>query len=313
MTTLQPIPTQEQVRDVIREREQRTGWFLVLPAIIVLLLVFAYPIGRAFWLSLFTQNLGTQLRLEFSGLENYGRMVGDGRFWRSMWNTSVFTAASVLLELVLGMAVALVLNQSFRGRGLVRTITLIPWALPTALMGLAWAWIFNDQFGVVNDILLRLGVIDTGITWLGDPVLAMVAVVLADVWKTTPFIAILLLAGLQSISTDLYEAHSIDGASPWQSFRTITLPLLMPQIVIAVLFRFAQAFGIFDLIQVMTGGGPGGATETVSLYIYATVMRYLDFGYGAALVVVTFLLLVLAVAIAAYFLSRSRTHATGTR
>jgi hypothetical protein len=143
------------------------------------------------------------------------------------------------------MGVALVLNQSFKGRGLVRTITLIPWALPTALMGLAWAWIFNDQFGVVNDILMRLGIINTGITWLGDPTLAMVAVVLADVWKTTPFIAILLLAGLQSISTDLYEAHSIDGATPWQSFWKITIPLLMPQIVIALLFRFAQAFGIF--------------------------------------------------------------------
>lgn len=271
------------------------------------------PDWAGFWLSFFTQNLGTQLQAEFSGLENYGRMVGDGRFWRTLLNTTIFTSASVLLELILGMGVALVLNQTFRGRGIVRTITLIPWALPTALMGLAWAWIFNDQFGVVNDILRRLGLIETGITWLGDPALAMVAVVLADVWKTIPFIALLLLAGLQSISSDLYEAHAIDGASPWQSFRRITLPLLMPQIVIALLFRFAQAFGIFDLIQVMTGGGPGGATETVSIYIYSTVMRYLDFGYGAALVVVTFLLLIAAVAIAFYVLSRSRAHAAGDR
>jgi multiple sugar transport system permease protein len=249
----------------------------------------------------------------FSGLDNYGRMVGDGRFWQSLWNTTIFTAASVLVELILGMGVALVLNQSFRGRGIVRTISLLPWALPTALMGLAWAWIFNDQYGIVNDILLRLGILKTGISWLGDPTLAMMAVIIADVWKTTPFIALLLLAGLQSISSDLYEAHSIDGASAWQSFWKITVPLLMPQIVIALLFRFAQAFGIFDLIQVMTGGGPAGATETVSIYIYGTVMRYLDFGYGAALVVVTFLLLVAAVAIAAYFLSKARANAAGAR
>jgi multiple sugar transport system permease protein len=228
-----------------------------------------------------------------------------------VWNSAVFTTASVILELILGMGIALVLNQSFRGRGPVRTIAILPWALPTALIALAWAWIFNDQYGVVNDILLRFGLIRTGINWLGEPTLAMLAVILADVWKTTPFISILLLAGLQSIPSDLYEAQAIDGATPWQSFRLITLPLLMPQIVIALLFRFAQAFGIFDLIAVMTGGGPGGATEMVSLYIYATVMRYLDFGYGAALVVVTFLLLVLAVAIASYLLSRSRARASG--
>ncbi|MBK4732394.1 sugar ABC transporter permease [Oxynema sp. CENA135] len=292
--------------DTIRGRDQLTGWILVTPALLLLLLVFAYPIGRAFVLSLFAENLGTNLQAEFTGLSNYARMFGDGRFWQSIWNTSIFTTASVILELIFGLGIALVLNQSFPGRGAVRTIAIIPWALPTAIMALAWAWIFNDQFGVVNDILMRLGLIQQGINWLGNPALAMVAVVVADVWKTTPFISILLLAGLQSISEDLYEAHAIDGATPWQSFRQITLPLLMPQITIALLFRFAQAFGIFDLIQVMTGGGPGGATEMVSVYIYANVMRYLDFGYGAALVVVTFLLLIVVVAIAAYFLSKSR-------
>jgi len=297
--------------DTLQAQEQRTGWLLLLPALLLLALVFAYPILRAFWLSLFTQNLGTQLKLVFSGLDNYGRMVGDGRFWQSLWNTSIFTLASVFLELILGMGVALVLNQSFPGRGIVRTISLLPWALPTALMGLAWAWIFNDQYGIVNDILLRLGILETGVSWLGNPTLAMMAVIIADVWKTTPFIALLLLAGLQSISSDLYEAYAIDGASAWQSFWKITVPLLLPQIVIALLFRFAQAFGIFDLVQVMTGGGPAGATEMVSIYIYGTIMRYLDFGYGAALVVVTFLLLIAAVAIAAYCLSRARANAAG--
>ena len=288
------------------KQEKFTGWVMLLPALLVLGLVFIYPIARAFWLSWFTENLGTQLQPVFSGLSNYQRMVGDGRFWQSLWNTSIFTIVSVVLELLLGLGVALVLNKAFFGRGVVRTVAIIPWALPTAVMGLAWAWIFNDQYGVVNDILLRLGLVDTGINWLGTPTLAMIALIVADVWKTTPFISIILLAGLQSISEDLYEAHRMDGASPWQSFWQITLPLLMPQILIALLFRFAQSFGIFDLVQVMTGGGPAGSTETVSIYIYSTVMRYLDFGYGAALVVVTFLLLVLAVAIISLLLKKVR-------
>ncbi len=294
------------VNKTIGQKEKTTGWLLLIPALVVLGFVFVYPIMRAFWLSLFAENLGTELEPVFTGLNNYGRMIGDGRFWVSMWNTTVFTLFSVGLELVLGMLTALVLNRSFRGRSIVRTIALIPWALPTAVMGLAWAWIFNDQFGVVNDLLLRLGLIETGINWLGQPTLAMAALIIADVWKTTPFISIILLAGLQSIPEDLYEAHAIDGANAWQSFYQITLPLIMPQVLIALLFRFAQAFGIFDLVQVMTGGGPAGTTETVSIYIYSTVMRYLDFGYGAAMVVITFLLLIIAVAITAWFLSKTR-------
>ncbi len=293
----------------LRSQEQLTGWLLLLPALTLLLLVFAYPIGRAFWLSLFTENLGTNLQPVFSGLSNYSRMAIDGRFWQSIWNTTLFTVVALVLELVLGTAIALLLHQSFKGRGIVRTVAILPWALPTSLIALTWTWIFNDQFGVWNDMLLRLGVIQSPVNWLGTPTLALLATIAADVWKTTPFVSILLLAGLQSISDDLYEAHAIDGASPWQSFRHITLPLLLPQILIAMLFRFAQSFGIFDLIQVMTGGGPAGATEMVSLYIYATVMRYLDFGYGAALVVVTFLVLILAVAIAALIINRLRKRA----
>ena len=145
------------------KQEKVTGWLLLIPALFILSLVFIYPIVRAFWLSWFTENLGTQLEPVFSGLTNYQRMLGDGRFWQSIWNTSVFTFFSVTLELLLGLAIALVLNESFFGRGIVRTIAIIPWALPTAVMGLAWAWIFNDQYGVVNDLLLRLGLINTGI------------------------------------------------------------------------------------------------------------------------------------------------------
>lgn len=299
--------------DTIRKREKQTGWLLITPALIILAFVFVYPIARAFWLSLFTQNLGTQLEPIFSGFNNYGRMVGDGRFWQSLWNTTIFTTVAIFLELVFGMTFALVLNQAFFGRSFARTAALIPWALPTAVMGLAWAWIFNDQYGVINDILFRLGIINEAITWLGEPTRAMFALIVADVWKTTPFIALILLAGLQSISSDLYEAHAIDGATPIQSFKQITLPLLVPQILISLLFRFAQSFGIFDLVQVMTGGGPAGATEMVSIYIYATVRRYLDFGYGAALVTVTFLLLIIVVAIAAFFLSQNRINISGER
>jgi multiple sugar transport system permease protein len=297
--------------DFIRSRDRNVGWLLTLPALVLLLGVFAYPIAQAVWQSFFVRNLATRLVPSFNGVDNYIRMAGDGRFWQDLANSASFTGISVVLELIIGMGIALVLHQPFRGQGLVRTIAILPWALPTALIALAWTWIFNDQYGVVNDLLQRLGLTEHGVNWLGDPILAMISLIIADVWKTTPFIAILLLAGLQAIPTDLYEAHAIDGASPWQSFRHITLPLLLPQIVIALLFRVAQAFGIFDLVSVMTGGGPGGATEMVSLYIYATVMRYLDFGYGAALVVVTFLLLVLAVAIASFLFNQLRTKTTG--
>jgi multiple sugar transport system permease protein len=290
----------------MQQRERRWGWMLLAPALGLLSLVFVYPIGRALWQSLFLQNLGTELQPIFGGWRNYERLWGDGRFWQSLSNSVQFTIASVTLELLLGLGIALVLHQAFRGRGIVRTIAILPWALPTALMALAWTWVFNDEFGLLNDLLLRVGWIKTGINWLGDPRLAMGALIVADVWKTTPFISILLLAGLQSIPTDLYEAHAIDGAKPWQSFRDITLPLLLPQILIAALFRIAQAFGMFDLVAVMTGGGPAGSTEMVSLYIYAIVMRYLDFGYGAALVTITFLLLILSIWLIAHLLKQLR-------
>ena len=296
----------------IESQTQRTGFYLLLPAIAVLLLVFAYPIGRSLWLGLFAQNLGTELQPVFIGLDNYVRILGDGHFWQTFWITLRFTVISVALELLLGLGIALVLNRPFQGRSAVRTIAILPWALPTALIALGWTWIFNDQYGIANDILLRLGLLQTGINWLGEPFTATVALIIADVWKTTPFISIILLAGLQSIPTDLYEAYAIEGASAWQRFWHITLPLLLPQIIIAVLFRFAQAFGIFDLMQVMTGGGPGGATEVVSLYIYANAMRYLDFGYASALIVVTFLLLLAVIALCSVIIQRSRDR-SGTR
>ncbi|MDX2230168.1 MAG: sugar ABC transporter permease [Leptolyngbyaceae cyanobacterium bins.349] len=290
----------------IQEQEKRTGLYFLLPATALLLLVFAYPIARSLWLGLFAQNLGTELEPVFVGLSNYTRILGDRHFWHTFFITTRFALIAVSVELILGMGIALLLHRAFRGRDLVRTIAILPWALPTALIALGWTWIFNDQFGVANDILLRLGLTTTGINWLGEPMTATLALLIADIWKTTPFISLLLLAGLQSIPQDLYEAHTLEGATPLQSFWQITLPLLVPQIVIAVLFRFAQTFGIFDLMQVMTGGGPGGATEVVALYIYTNAMRYLDFGYAAALIAVTFIVLVLVIVICRGLIARSR-------
>ncbi|XGV98019.1 MAG: carbohydrate ABC transporter permease [Leptolyngbya sp. BL-A-14] len=295
----------------IRSREQLTGLYLVLPAVLVLLLVFAYPIGRSLWLGFFAQNLGTGLKPVFTGLDNYARIMGDGHFWQTFWVTVRFTVISVVLELILGMGIALVLNESFRGRNVLRTIAIIPWALPTALIALGWRWIFNDQYGIANDILLRLGLAHEGVNWLGEPLTATIALIFADVWKATPFISLLLLAGLQSIPGDLYEAYALEGANRWQSFWRITLPLLLPQMIIAALFRFAQAFGIFDLVQVMTGGGPGGATEVVALYIYSNAMRYLDFGYGSALIVVTFLLVIIGVLVGSWLIVQYRSRTSG--
>jgi len=290
----------------IQEQEKRVGLYLLLPATALLLLVFAYPIARSLWLGMFAQNLGTELKPVFVGVNNYIRILGDRHFWQIFLITTRFALITVLVELILGMGIALLLHRTFRGRSVVRTIAILPWALPTALIALGWTWIFNDQFGIANDILLRLGLIQTGVNWLGEPSTATLALLIADVWKTTPFISLLLLAGLQSIPQDLYEAHTLEGATPLQSFWQITLPLLVPQMVIAILFRFAQTFGIFDLIAVMTGGGPGGSTEVVALYIYSNAMRYLDFGYASALIAVTFLLLVLVIALCSIVISRSR-------
>jgi len=197
----------------------------------------------------------------------------------------VFTGASVAIEMALGVAIALLLHRRFRGRGAVRAVVMLPWALPTAVMALAWAWIFNDAFGVLNDVLGRLGLLGSPVAWLGGPGTAMLAMVIADVWKTTPFVALIVLAGLQSIPEQVLEAARVDGLSSWQRLHKIVLPLLAPSLLVALAFRMVQAYGAFDLPYVMTGGGPGGATETVSLYAYQNYFRYLDFGYGSAIAV----------------------------
>jgi multiple sugar transport system permease protein len=263
------------------------GALLLTPAFLFVACLAIYPIFRVIWLSFHTQNLGTELHPQFSGVGNYVRLWNDGHYFTAMRTTAIFTFFAVTFELFLGMGAALLLNETFRGRSLARAAALVPWALPTAVLALAWKWVFNDQFGVFNDLLLRAHVISHPIAWLGKPATAMFALVFADVWKTTPFMTILLLAGLQNIPADLYEAGQIDGARSIGSFRHITLPLLAPSIALALLFRSLQSFGIFDLPFVMTGGGPGGSTETIGMYTYNTYLRYLDFGYGSSMIVAT--------------------------
>ena len=256
---------------------------LLLPALLLLALVVVVPVLRVIQLSFTHVDLEGGMVASWAGLDHHLRVWRDGRWWTALRNTAVFTFASVGLELVLGIGFALVLHQRLRGRGVLRAIVLLPWALPTAVMALAWAWIFNDAFGVANDLLRRAGLIEAPIAWLGEPTSAMAAMVLADVWKTTPFVALIVLAGLQGIPETVIEAALIDGLGAWQRLRRIVLPLLMPTILVAVVFRAVQAYGAFDIVYVMTGGGPGGSTETVSLYAFQNYFRYLDFGYGSAL------------------------------
>jgi multiple sugar transport system permease protein len=268
-------------------RTSKLAWWLLAPMLLLVGVFAVYPIVRMVGMSFTTQNLETGLTPVFAGTSNYQRAWSDTHFWETVWRTLVFTISAVSLELLLGLCAALALHHSPVGRGFARTAALVPWVLPTSALALGWIWIFNDQFGVVNDLLMRFGILSSPFAWLGHPGSAFGAVILADVWKTTPFLTILVLAGLQTIPSQLYEAAALDGASRWRRFLHITLPLLRPVIFVAVLFRMLQSFGVFDLVYVMTGGGPGGATETVALYIYRNFMRYHHFGYGAALLVLS--------------------------
>ena len=252
--------------------EQRFGLLLIIPSLLILGLVVLFPIVK---------NL-------VSGFMEVGRLFQDQRFREVAFNTLLFCAISVPLELILGLLIALTLHQRFFLRGFLRAVSFLPWALPTAVMAVAWKWIFNDAYGVFNDMLLKLHIIKEPLVWLGRPGLAFFCIVLAEVWKCTPFVTIILLAGLQSIRLELYEAINVDGAGPWQRFRLITLPLIKPVLLIALLFRTIQALGVFDSIWVLTGGGPAGSTEPISLYIYDTVFRYLKFNYASAMVTVSF-------------------------
>ncbi|MCP3103980.1 sugar ABC transporter permease [Myxococcus sp. K15C18031901] len=264
------------------ERERRQAYWLVAPSVLVLAAVALYPILAAVWLSLHRFILVFGER-RFIGLGNFAYLSGDARFWSALGNTAYFTVVAVTVELVLAVPLALLLQRAFPGRGLLRAAVLVPWAIPTVVSARLWAWMFNPDSGLINRLL---GGQD--INWLGAPGYALHAAILVDVWKTTPFVALLVLAGLQGIPEDLYKAARVDGASSWRTFRSITLPLLKPALLLALLFRSLDAFRVFDAIYVLTEGGPANTTETLSIYAYKTLMRSGDFGYGSALSVATF-------------------------
>ena len=274
----------------IEAAERTLGWKLVAPALGVILLIALFPLGWTVWESLHFHDLRMPwLGQPFVGLAHYAEILQDGRFWLAMAHTAFFTATTIAIELILGLFLALALNQSFRGRGWVRADILVPWAIPTVVAALLWRFLFDTQAGIANALLLQTGVLDEPLVWFIRPMTAWVPVILADVWKTTPFVALLLLAGLQNIDSALYEAAAVDGASPWRQLRRITLPLLKPAILVVLIFRTLDAFRVFDLIYVLTGGGPGTATEPIALYTFNTLLQNLRFGYGSALSIIVFL------------------------
>lgn len=269
------------------QAERERPWRYLAPAAFLLAIVTAYPLAHVAWLSLERRSLLDPAPPSFIGLDNYLRLAGDERFWNALGNTLYFVGASVALELVLGLAFALAVQRPFRGRAALYGVILLPWAVPTAVSARMWAWMYDSEIGVLNYLL------GTQVNWLGSPAWALNAAILMDVWKSTPFVALLLVAALQGIPRELYHAAAIDGASRWTVLRRITLPLLAPVILVALIFRTIDAFRVFDSIYVLTGGGPANSTETLSIYAYKVLFQSLEFGYGSALAVSVFVLVAL--------------------
>jgi len=270
------------------------GFLLIAPAMLAIFAVAFLPLARTFWLSLWRINLRfANTPRTFAGLDNFARILKDERFHNALWVTTRVAVVSLAAELILGMIIALIISRQFKARGLVRASVLVPWALTTVVAARMWQLIYQADFGVFNRVLFDLYIIDSYKPWVISPQFTLWAMIGADIWKTTPFVALLLLAGLQLIPNDLYEAASIDGASAWQGFWKITLPLLRPTILVASLFRLIDVFRMFDLPLVLTGGGPGFATETLTLYTYRVLFQNLQFGLGSAVAVIAFLCVVL--------------------
>ncbi|MFO1283633.1 MAG: sugar ABC transporter permease [Burkholderiales bacterium] len=275
--------------------ERALGALLLAPAAILLAVIVVYPISTLFWTSLTSVDPNNpQAGAAFVGLDNYVRAFEDDRFWHSTWNTVLYIVVTVPGALIVGLGLALLANQPFRVKWPVRLGLLLPWALPLVFAGLIFRWFFEYNTGVVNDWLRALGA--EPMQWLSTPALAHWAISLTIIWKASSFMALMLLAGLQTIPRSLYEAAEVDGASKWQQFVEITLPMLRPAIFVALIFRTITAVQTFDIPYAMTGGGPGDSTETLAMYIHKTTLDFLDFGYGSALAALMFVISMAATA-----------------
>ncbi|AOV15635.1 carbohydrate ABC transporter permease [Klebsiella pneumoniae] len=280
----------------LQQRRSRAAWLLVAPALILLASVAGWPLLRTLFYSFTDAALDTPGEYNLVGFDNYlswadGESYGvlaDPLWWRAVLNTLWFTAVSVSLELFFGMLLALLMNQKFRGQGIVRAAILVPWAIPTIVTAKMWGWMFHDQYGVINDLLTHLGIIHSPLAWIAEPTLSMWAVVIADVWKTIPFMALMLLAALQMIPADLYEAGRVDGATAWQRFTRITLPLIKPAMIVALIFRVMDALRVFDLIYVLTSNSE--ATISISGYARDRMVSYQEMGSGSASSVLVFMM-----------------------
>jgi ABC-type sugar transport system permease subunit len=263
-------------------QERRFGYAMIAPLLTVLLLITAYPLAYNIWNSFHKVDYLLPPLGAFAGFSNYAKLFSDDQFVPALVHTLGFTVVSVTVETVIGLALAVALNKAFRGRGLVRAAVFIPWAVPTVVSAELWRTMFDPQQGFVNFILTKLHLPLASTTWLDSTWTAWGAILVADAWRNTPFIAIVLLAGLQIIPNDVYEAAKIDGANAWQTFRRITLPLLKPALMVALIFRTIQSFLIFDVVYIMTSGGPGTSTDVLAYLNWRAFFVLFDYGYGGA-------------------------------
>ena len=281
----------------MKKREIR-GYLLLAPAAILISVLILIPTIETIYCSFFNYRTQTAaLGIQFTGLENYKRIISDSFFWDTFSWTIVFTVVTVGLELVIGMLLALLMTKKIPGQGVIRAVILVPWAMPAIVAGIIWSQIFAYN-GFINNILSTLPFVKENIAWLGNENLAKISVMIADIWKNTPYMSLLLLSGLLTINKEYYEAATIDGAGRWKQFWSITVPLVKPTMMVTILFRIISAMRVYDLIVGMTNGGPGGSTTTVSMYAINTYFTYGNIGYGSAMSVI---LLLVSVAISLFF------------